>query len=211
MKLYSSPGPNPRIVHMFAAEKGFKLDVIEINLVGGENRRSPFLAINPAGELPVLLTDTGENIAETTTICEFIEEKYPMPSLIGITSEMRALTRMWTRRIEIHYNQPLSATFRFGKALKLFSARIHCMPHAVDDFATLARQGETWLNGLIGDRKNVVGDHLSLADIVLFCFVDFAVKRADMAPLPTSKNLRRWYDRIRDCDSAIATEAAAYA
>ena len=69
MKLYNSMGPNPHIVRMFAAELGVSLELIEIDLMAGENRESAYLARNPAGQLPALELDDGEIIAESTAIC----------------------------------------------------------------------------------------------------------------------------------------------
>ena len=41
MKLYNSFGMNPRMVRMFCIEKGIDLETVEIDLLGGENRRAP--------------------------------------------------------------------------------------------------------------------------------------------------------------------------
>ena len=55
MKFYNSVGPNPRMVRMFMAEKGFEVPRVEIDLRGGENRRPPYnSAVNPAGQTPAL-------------------------------------------------------------------------------------------------------------------------------------------------------------
>ena len=43
MKLYSSIGPNPRVVNMFLAEKGVTLEKADVDLRGGENRRDPYV------------------------------------------------------------------------------------------------------------------------------------------------------------------------
>ena len=39
MKLYTSIGPNPRVVKMFMAEKGIDIPRVEVDLRAGENRR----------------------------------------------------------------------------------------------------------------------------------------------------------------------------
>ena len=66
MKLYDSIGPNPKIVRMFAAEKGFAFkETVKVDLRGGENRKEPYLAKNPAGGLPCVELDGGKIIAET--------------------------------------------------------------------------------------------------------------------------------------------------
>ena len=36
---------------MFAAEKGIELALVAVDLLGGENRREPFLAKNPSGQI----------------------------------------------------------------------------------------------------------------------------------------------------------------
>ena len=101
MKLYSSMGPNPAVVAMFLAEKGVEIPVEKVDLMGGENRQAPYVAKNPAGQLPCLELDDGSHLAEITAICEYLDEKYPSPPLIGTTPEERAETRMWTRRIDL--------------------------------------------------------------------------------------------------------------
>ena len=72
MKFYNSIGPNPRIVRMFAAEKGIKLPMVEVDLLKGENRQSPYMAKNAAGQMPCLELDDGSTISEVSAICEYL-------------------------------------------------------------------------------------------------------------------------------------------
>ncbi|MBP8134398.1 MAG: glutathione S-transferase N-terminal domain-containing protein, partial [Zoogloea sp.] len=101
MKLYNSIGPNPRLVKMFAAEKGLKLELVEVDIIGGESRQPAYLAINPTGTTPVLAPEGGRPIAETTAICEYLEEQQAAPPLIGATPAARAEARMWWRRVDL--------------------------------------------------------------------------------------------------------------
>jgi len=48
MKLYTGMGPNPRTVRMFMAEKSIELPLVQVGLLGGENRQGPHLQRNPA-------------------------------------------------------------------------------------------------------------------------------------------------------------------
>ena len=82
-------GPNPHIVRMFAAELDVSLELIEIDLMAGENRESAYLARNPAGQLPALELDDGEIIAESTAICEYLDET-STKTLLGHTAAERA-------------------------------------------------------------------------------------------------------------------------
>ena len=84
MKFYDSIGPNPKLVRMFAAEKGFAFpEVVKVDLMAGANRQAPYLEKNPAGQLPCLELDDGLVISETVAICEYLEELKPRPPLIG--------------------------------------------------------------------------------------------------------------------------------
>jgi glutathione S-transferase len=203
MQLYNSIGPNPRAVRMFMAERGIELPKVEVDLMAGENRREPYLSKNPSGQCPALQLDDGSVISEITTICEYLDETAPGPSLIGNTPQERAETRMWTRRIDLNILEPMANGFRFAEGLKLFENRIRCIPQAADDLKATAQDGLAWLDRLIEGKEFVCGDRLTMADILLFAFVDFfaGVKQ----PLnPELKNLRAWYQRMKARPSAAA-------
>eukprot|EP00451_Oxyrrhis_marina_P047306 CAMPEP_0204449536 /NCGR_PEP_ID=MMETSP0470-20130426/99887_1 /ASSEMBLY_ACC=CAM_ASM_000385 /TAXON_ID=2969 /ORGANISM="Oxyrrhis marina" /LENGTH=411 /DNA_ID=CAMNT_0051449357 /DNA_START=43 /DNA_END=1280 /DNA_ORIENTATION=+ len=110
--------PNPMIVEIFAREKGIDLFAIEktVDAPGLENRNAEHLARNPAGQLPYLELEDGTVIAETITICEWLEEMKPEPAFIGSTPEKRAVARMWQRRMEEHFVYPTFYSVRFWTA-----------------------------------------------------------------------------------------------
>ena len=204
MKFYNSVGPNPRMVRMFMAEKGFEVPRVEVDLRGGENRQAPFLKVNPSGQCPALELDDGSVLAEITAICEYVDEiKKDTPSLMGDTPEERAKTRMWVRRIDLNIVEPAAAGFRFAEGLKMFQNRIRCIPQAADDLKAIAREKLVWLDGLMGSKPFIAGDKLTLADILLFAFLDFMA--AVGQPLsPDCKNLTAWFGRMKARPSAAA-------
>ena len=205
MKLYNSVGPNPRMVRMFMAEKGFDVAKVEVDLRGGENRREPYATkVNPAGQCPALELDDGTVLAEITAICEYVDEKKKdTPSLIGDTPEERAKTRMWTRRIDLNIVEPALNGFRFSQGLKLFENRVRCIPEAADGLKATAQDKLKWLDGLMGAKAFVAGDKLTMADILLFTMVDFMGTVGQ--PIPADcKNLTAWYGRMKARPSAAA-------
>jgi len=204
MKMYNSVGPNPRMVRMFMAEKGVTVDKVEVDLRGGENRREPYLNVNAAGQTPALVLDDGTVIAEITAICEYIDEiKKDSPSLIGDTPAERANTRMWTRRIDLNIAEPGANGFRFAEGLKMFEKRVRCIPQAADDLKATARDKLTWLDGLMGAKPFIAGDKLTMADVLLFAFLDFA-KGVGQPLDPVNKNLTSWFERMKARPSAAA-------
>lgn len=203
MKLYTSIGPNPRVVKMFMAEKGVDLERVEVDLRGGENRREPFLAVNPSGQSPALQLDDGSVIAEITAICEYLEEKTPNPPLIGTTAEERAKTRMWTRRVDLKVAEPMANGFRFGEGLPMFKDRLRCLPEASAGLKAVAQDGITWLDANM-QGPWIAGDRFTLADILLFAFMDFGAVVGQPID-PKNKKIVDWFERVKARPSAAAS------
>lgn len=203
MKFYNSLGPNPHVVRMFAAERGITLDKAEVDIMGGENRKGDYLKKNPAGQLPCLELDDGSFLSEITAICEFLDEVSPGESLIGSTPEERAKTRMWTRRVDLNICEPMANGFRFSEGLKLFKDRIVTRPEAAEGLKAIAQDRLRWLDGQLEGRQFLCGDRLTLADILLFCFLQFGASVGQ--PLnPDNRNVQAWFDRMKARPSAAA-------
>jgi len=204
MKLYTSVGPNPRVVKMFMAEKGMTLPLTEVDIRGGENRQPPFnTAVNPAGQSPALELDDGSVVSEITAICEYLEEKQPSPPLIGTTAEERVATRMWTRRVDLKICEPLANGFRFGEGFPMFEKRMRCLPEASPGLKAIAKDGEQWLEGQLNGQW-IAGDRFTLADILLYAFIDFG--NVVGQPLdPCYAKLNAWFARVKERPSAAAS------
>ncbi|MSO77731.1 MAG: glutathione S-transferase family protein [Alphaproteobacteria bacterium] len=203
MKLYNSIGPNPKMVRMFLAEKGVTLPSEDVDILGGDNRREAYLKKNPAGQCPALELDNGSILSEITAICEYIEDKHPNPPLVGRNAEEKAETRMWTRRIDLNIVEPMANGFRFGEGLKMFKDRIHCIPQAADDLKATAQRNLAWLDKLMTARNFVAGERFTMADILLFSFVDFFAGVGQPID-PEHKNILAWHARVKARPSAAA-------
>ncbi len=204
MKLYNSIGPNPRAVRIFLAEKGVEVPLEQVDIMAGENRQAPYTDRNPAGQCPCLELDDGSHLSEITVICEYLEEKYPQPALVGTTPEERAETRMWVRRIDFNILEPLANGFRFAEGLPLFKDRIHVIPQAADDFKAIAQEKLGWLDGLASGKEWVCGDRFTLADITLYCFLDFG-RAVGQNVDPEHGWVTGWFERVAKRPSATAT------
>jgi glutathione S-transferase len=204
MKLYDSLGPNPRLVRMFIGEKGLEIPLVQVDLMGAENRAEAFRAKNPAGQTPVLELDDGTCLAETVAICEYLEDLRPEPRLIGATPEERAATRMWTRRAELHVTIPLADGFRFAEGLPLFKGRIRTIPQAADDLKAIAQAGLGWMDRRLAEVPYLCGERYTLADILLFAFVEFGAQVGQRRD-PTLAHLAAWYDRVAARPSTLST------
>lgn len=203
MKLYTSIGPNPRVVKMFIAEKGLEIDRVEVDLRAGDNRKAPYLGVNPAGQTPALELDAGGYLSEVTAICEYLEELTPNPPLIGTNAEERAHTRMWTRRVDLMVAEPMANGFRFGEGLPMFKDRIRCLPEAAPGLKQLAQDGVAFVERNM-EGPWVAGGRFTLADILLFSFLDFGAMVGQ--PLdPANPKVNDWYNRVKARPSAAAS------
>ncbi len=185
--------PYSRKVRVALTEK--KLD-FEMKLERVWERRPEFLALNPTGKVPVLVDEDGTAIADSTAICEYLEEVYPEPCLIGRTVGARAETRRlvaWfddkfarevTRNI---VDEKINKRFlRLGEpsseAIRAGSENIH---HHLDYIAYLAER-RNWL----------AGDDFSLADIAAAGHLS-AVDYLGDVPWAGHDGAKDWYARVK--------------
>jgi glutathione S-transferase len=203
MKFYNSIGPNPRVVRMFMAEKGLSIPSEDVDLMKGDNRREPYLKKNSAGQMPALELDSGHCVTEITAICEYLEDTHPNPPLIGTTPEEKAEARKWTRRVDLAICEPMANGFRFAEGLPLFKSRVVTVPEAADGLKRMAQDRIKWLDGEMNGKEFLCGKRFTLADILLYCFLDFGAQVGQ--PLKEeNKNVAAWFQRVKARPSAKA-------
>jgi glutathione S-transferase len=205
MQLYDSFGPNPRAMRMFLIEKGIDIPRKDIDLRGGENRRSPYTDRNPGGQLPALELDNGKCIGETVAIWEYLEEKNPNPALIGANAEDRAEVRMWQRRIEQRITENLYNGFRFAEGQEIFNGRMRLIPEAAPGLKATVQDNLKWLDGLLEGKEYIAGNRFTIADIILYCALDFG-SGVGQEIEPSLKNVSVWFKRIDSRPSALKSQ-----
>jgi glutathione S-transferase len=203
MKLYDSIGPNPRVVRMAMAEKGMTMPTETIDIMAGVNRSGDYIKKVPAGSTPALELDDGSIVSEITVIAEYLEEVQPTPAIIGTTPEERAETRKWVRIIDLGYCETMANGFRATQGRPMFEPRFPIMSESGgDELKALAAKKLLWLDGLM-KGEFVCGDRFTLADILLFCFIEFGAQVGQ--PLPDGLTwLPAWHKRVAARPSAAA-------
>ncbi len=208
MLLYDSFGPNPRAMRMFLAEKGITIPTRNIDLMGAENRRPPYTDRNPGGQLPALELDDGKCIGETVAIWEYLEEKHPSPPLIGATPEERAEARQWQRRIELRITEHLYNGFRYSEGAPIFKDRMRILPEAAPGLKAIVQDNLKWLDALLEGRDYIAGNRFTVADIILYCALDFGSgvgQQVGSKMEPSLKNVNAWFKRVDSRPSAKAS------
>jgi glutathione S-transferase len=86
-------------VRLCLAEKGLTWESVHLNLRQFDQVRPDFLAINPAGLVPVL-EDHGVVLTESRIINEYLEDAYPQVGMLPTNAAERARVRVLTRHID---------------------------------------------------------------------------------------------------------------
>ncbi len=174
MLLWSAPdpAPNPRRVRLFLAAKGLHIEERMVSLMAREHKSAEVVALNPRGQVPFLVLDDGQLLAETISICRYLDDLHPEPPLIGSTPFERAETDMWLRRAETALGTPVALFWQHGHPLTAkLVAQIPAMGEAAKAQALAAM---AWFDGQLAGRDWLAGDRFTLADIALLTIVDFA-------------------------------------
>lgn len=209
MKFYDcTMAPSPRRVRIFLAEKGVKLDTVQVDLMKGENLGAEFLKINPRGTVPVLQLDDGTCLDETVPICRYIEELHPNPPLMGTDAKSRAVIAMRVRHIE--WDGFLAGAEAFRNASPAFADRgipgVNGVP-AIPALAERGRQGlhrfMDRLEAILSTSEYIAGNRYTIADITGLCVVDFAAW-VKIKPSDSHPHIRRWYGSVSSRPSAAA-------
>lgn len=201
VKLYQSLGPNPRVVLMYLAETGLAVERQFVDIMSGENRQSAFLAKNPLGHTPLLELDDGSMIGESLAICEYLDESRAGHALLGGKAEDRAQTHMLIRLIDQQVVVPMTIGFRGAEGLGMFQHRLLCLPDAAADMKRQAASGLATVNAVLGEGPWLAGDRFSLADILLFAFVEFGAAVGQSLD-PANTHIAAWQGRVAARPSA---------
>ena len=164
MKLYNGMAPNPRRVRIYLAEKNIEIERVDLSFQDGEHRQPEILALNSLGKLPILELDDGRAIAESLTICRYLEELHPDPPLFGSEAFERATIDMWQRRME---HEILQVVANIGvHTLEFFKPFVTQIPAYAEAQRSLLSDKLAWLDKEISDgRSYLAGDDFSVADI----------------------------------------------
>ncbi|MDB5578547.1 MAG: Glutathione S-transferase, N-terminal domain [Bradyrhizobium sp.] len=200
MKLHQMRrGTNPRRVIIYLAEKGIDVPRVEVDGAAREHKTAAFLAMNPAGKVPVLELDDGRAISESAAIVEFLEELHPAPPMIGanpvqrarvraverIASDLIARTQIWLMHANVHFAARVQQDPAVAAAVKPL----------VDDLLDL-------IEAHIGDEPFVAGHRVTIADCTLFALFQTCRELIDV-PLGAGRpRLDAWYARFAERPSA---------
>lgn len=193
MKLYESPSPNARRVHIFMAEKGIECERIAVDIRAAENLSAEYLAKNPGGRVPMLELEDGTFIGESVAICRYLESLQPESPLFGESGIEAAKVEMWQRRAELNFLLEVAGAFR--NITGFFKDRETCVAEWGQVCAERAPKMLSMFDEQLSQTAYLAGDTFSIADITLAVALDFA-RMVKVVALPELSNIERWYGQV---------------
>lgn len=203
MKLYGedNPAPNPRRVRIFLAEKGGSVEHVRVPMRERGHKAADFLAKNSLGQLPTLELDDGTFLSESVSICRYLDETLPGPSLFGSTARERAEVDMWIRRIEFQLMNPIGQIWRHTHPLT--AALLTQFKDFGESNRPRIEQIYHWLDSELAGKAFIAGEAYSMADIIALTTVDFGLFIG--IPIPADcANVLAWHGRVSARPSASA-------
>ena len=169
MKLYEFAPTRSIRARWALQELGVAFEPVTVNLIAGENRRPEFLKINPAGKVPALV-DGDVVLTESVAIVLYLAEKYADEGLLPADLAARAQVNRWLLFAATELEQPLwrisRNTFLYPEEQRLPAD----VTIASREFKEMAAVLEAHMRG----RQFVVGDRVTVADLVLAYTLDWA-------------------------------------
>jgi glutathione S-transferase len=194
MQLWTAPdpAPNPRRVSAFLRVKGLAIPETPLSLFKREHKSSEVLAKNPRGQVPFLELDDGRVIAETISICRYLDELHPDPPLFGSDAFERAETDMWIRRAETLLGTPVGLAWQHDHPMT--AALVQQIPAMGAAARVQAAAALGWFDGQLAGKTWLARDRFTMADIALLSIVDFG-QWIGIAATDEQPALRVWHAR----------------
>ncbi len=189
-------------------ELGVEFESVVVNLLRGDHRRPEFLALNPAGKLPVLV-DGDLVLNESVAIVLYLADKYADRGLLPGDVAGRGEVYRWLLFAATELEQPL---WRIARNTRLYPEERR-QPSDVaiagEEFHEMAAVLDARLRG----RRFVAGENVTVADFVTAYTLDWANLTGLLGGFPGLVDyLERMYARpnapLRIAAAFAAIEAA---
>lgn len=191
MKVYGTYPTRVLRVLWLLQELDVEYELVPVNLLTGEHFEPKFLALNPAGKVPVLV-DGDLVLTESSAIQLYLAEKYPDRGLIPETLADRAQMYRWIFFLVTEIEQPL---WRIARHTRLY-AKDERLPEEVTlatrDCKAMIKILEQHMQG----RQFLAGESLSVADLNAAYTLDWANEAQMLTDAPRLRDyVKTMYER----------------
>lgn len=193
IRLFHSPlSPFCRKVRLSLAEKKLDVELVEEKYW---EKDGEFLRRNPAAKVPVLKMD-GLMMAESSAICEYIEEVHPTPSLMPKGAAERFEVRRMVNWFDDKFHHEVTSKLLYERVNKKMMAQGYPDSSNVKAGARNIKYHLDYMGWILDQRRWLAGDTMTLADFAAaahFSALDY-ISDVDWN---RNENVKSWYAKIK--------------
>lgn len=184
--------PFCRKVRLSLAEKRIEVQLVEEKYWEGD---ADFLRRNPAGKVPVLKID-GKTLSESAAICEYLEEKYPSPSLMPSTAGARFEVRRLVAWFDDKFHHEVTKNLLYERVNRKVQGTGYPVSSNVKAGAKAIKFHLDYLAWLLDNRRWLAGDAMTLADFAAAAHLSSLDYISDV-DWNRSDVVKDWYAKIK--------------
>lgn len=184
--------PFSRKVRVVMAEKGLDFSLELENIW---QRRTEFLALNPAGDVPVLVEEDGTTLANSQVICEYLEEVYPEVNLLGDNPVQRSETRRLVSWFDVKFETEVTRNLVGEKVIKPFLGQDNTHAPSIRAGYANIHYHLDYIGFLTEKRAWLAGNNYSLADITAAAHLSCIDYLGDV-PWEEHPAAREWFEKV---------------
>lgn len=179
-------------VRLMLSLLGLSFVTVPVDLVGGEHRRAPFLALNPFGQVPVL-QDGAVTIADSNAILVYLASRYGGEQWLPREPLRAAAVQRWL--------SVAAGEIAYGPAA-VRAATLFGIPCDVPAATRTAERLLLVMEATLGATSFLVGAEPTIADVAAYSYVAHAPEgRLSLAPYP---QVQAWLARIEALPGFVA-------
>lgn len=193
--LYHDPlCPFSRAVRLVFKEKSLGFELVEERFW---ERRGDFLALNPAGEVPVLVESDQHVISGPLALLEYIDEAYPEMPLHGRNAYERAEIRRLLGWFGIKFQQEVTQNLLYEKYHKMLMHGHGPNPQAIRAGRINILAHLDYIGYLVAESKFLAFGRLTLADLLAAGQLS-ALDYIGEVPWKHNAQTKAWYLRMKN-------------
>ena len=203
IKLFYAPHTCALASHIALEEVGCNYELARIDFASNDQRKPEYLAINPKGRVPALLTERGI-LTETPAILGFIAQSFPQARLAPLDdhfafARIQAFNSYLCATVHVAHSHRMRGT-RWADDAAAIAAMQRKVPQSVSECFSLIEQ-----NMLRGPW--VMGDAYTICDAYLFTLAQWLeADGVDLAGVPRVSEHRHMVSQRPATKRAIAAE-----
>lgn len=192
-RLFHVPlSPFCRKVRLSLAEKRIEVELVEERYW---EQDPDFLRRNPAAKVPVLKID-GKMMAESSAICEYLEEKYPDPSLMPRDADGRYEVRRLVAWFDDKFHHEVTSKLLYERVNKKVMGQGYPDSKNVKAGAKAIKYHLDYMTWLLEHRRWLAGDVMTLADFAAASHLS-ALDYISDVDWNRSEVVKDWYAKIK--------------